>query len=81
MRARSVDPRTASGLVDDPDFRVDFWDGSGASDEWLLEDVEDVSDVLTWSREHARGRSAVVYAQINDGTSVTLVRLSGSAPS
>lgn len=80
LRARRVDPRTATGLVDRPAYRVDFWAAGCACDEWLVEDADDVHAVLDWARRRAGGRDVVVQAVVRVGTEELLVRLTGRDP-
>lgn len=80
MRAAPVDPRYVTQEDDHPTYRVDFWTGGVANDEWRLTGASDIAEVLEWAAERAAGRSVVVYVEcvLHDG--VRLVRLSGQDP-
>lgn len=80
MRAALVDPRYTTELDDHPSYRVDFWTGDSANDEWRLTGASDVAEVLEWAAERAGGRSVVVYAECILIDGVRLVRLSGQEP-
>lgn len=43
MQATPIDPRDQTHEVDDPSYRVFFWDSSSSSDEWELTEA-------TWTR-------------------------------
>lgn len=80
MRAAPVDPRYTTELDDHPSYRVDFWTGDSANDEWRLTGASDVAEVLEWAAERAGGRSVVVYAECILIDGVRLIRLSGQDP-
>lgn len=87
MKVHPVDPRDTRWEVSHPAYRVYFWEqyrphepGSGwVSDEWEIEDVDEVVD---WARDNARGRRLAVYARVVNGQSGEpgLVRLLGADP-
>jgi hypothetical protein len=77
--------------VESPAYRVNFWQPSGSAwslDAYALTDVENVSEVLRWVEENARGRRFEVFAEIDDEPAESfttprktgLVRLLGSNP-
>jgi hypothetical protein len=79
--AALVDPRDVSVEYQDPIYRVYFFDSHGASQEWRLSDVPSVSDALSWAREHAAGRTYVLYLEVELGPGTTaLARLLGDDP-
>lgn len=76
-----------------PRYRVHFWQRPSPEHAWnldahVLADVQDVTDVLAWVDEHARGRSAEVFVETADEPegafdtprTTGLVRLLGSDP-
>lgn len=78
--------------VDSPCYRVNFWQ-TGFGDAWALDayaltEVEDITEVLRWVDEHAKGRLFEVFVEIDDepeGSFQTprktgLVQLLGSNP-
>lgn len=77
--------------VESPAYRVNFWQKSGEAwslDAYALTEVEDVSEVLRWVNERARGRRFEVFAEMDvepEGSFAIprragLVRLLGSSP-
>lgn len=80
MKTRQIDPRYVRWTDEEPSYRVDFWDASTASDEYLLEEAEDFAEVMRWAHENADGRDIVVYAQHRQGDDFGLVRLHGREP-
>jgi hypothetical protein len=86
MRAYPIDPRDTGWEVSQPAYRVYFWekqrdyeDSGWASEEWELQDA-DISEVLDWRKEKAKGRPSVLYACVKHGGELGLVRLSGTDP-
>ncbi|PZU44042.1 MAG: hypothetical protein DI566_13270 [Microbacterium sp.] len=77
--AELTDPRYVTEVVDHPLYRVDFWVGADASEEWILRGASDYAHVLDWANERAGGRAFVIYAQA-DSASSTLLRLHESEP-
>ena len=84
MEARPIDPRDTKWEVDSPLYRVYFWerqkDGGYWSDEFGLDGVSGVEEVLRWAEEGAQGRTFVVYAALTLGGEPGLVRLAGVDP-
>ncbi|WP_413543288.1 hypothetical protein [Citricoccus nitrophenolicus] len=79
--------------VDAPTYRVNFWQRPAPGWAWSLDayalsGADDISEVLQWVDEHARGRRVEVFAEMDeesDGSFQTprksgLVRLLGSNP-
>lgn len=75
MRAMTVDPTDQTGEVDDPVYRVYFWDGPASSDEWELKDAT-LDDVLAWIEVNKAGRQYTLWLVV-PGPGVTLARLRG----
>ncbi len=81
MDASLVDPRDATGEVDNPTYRVDIVSQDGNRiDTWRIAQARDVRDVLAWSEERRGDGSAVIHVEVHDARSggVTLLRLSGA---
>ena len=75
-----VDPRDTTWEVDDPAYRVLFFDELGASEEYEVTDC-DVPAVLAWAQRRAGERTYVVYALVRTGhEGPGLIRLAGSDP-
>ena len=81
------------GFVGSPVYRVHFWQQPPPGYGWPLEayvltDAEDITEVLNWVEEHARGRRVEVFAELDEepvGAFTTprktrLLRLLGSNP-
>lgn len=79
--------------VDSPCYRVNFWQEGPPGYSWNLDayaltEVEDITEVLQWVDEHAKGRRFEVFAELDDepeGSFQTprktgLVHLLGSNP-
>ncbi|PRB36092.1 hypothetical protein CQ020_22080 [Arthrobacter sp. MYb23] len=64
----------------EPSYRVDFWSAVGASEEWQLTEVADVTEVLAWAEERADGRTFVVYAEFVHEGGHGMIRLLGAEP-
>ena len=79
VRAEPIDPRYATEVVDEPVYRVDFWSGSDASEEWLLSGVHDFDGARQWALSNARGRAIVIYVHTGSESS-TVIRLTGREP-
>ena len=89
MQVHPVDPRDTRWEVDQPAYRVYFWEpqrpedphSMWVSDEWEIGDA-DVDEVLNWARGNAAGRRFVVYARIDTARpgEPGLVRLLGTDP-
>jgi len=86
MRAYLVDPRDTTWEVSQPVYRVYFWekqrdyeDSGWASEEWELQGA-DISEVMDWTEETAKGRLSVLYVCVSHGGELGLVRLSGIDP-
>ena len=76
MQAQPVDPRDTRWEVDQPAYRVYFWQ-PGVTDEWEL-DGADVDEVLRWAADHASGRQYAVYACVTTTEGKGLIRLLGT---
>lgn len=77
MKAKTVDPRDQTMEVDDPVYRVYFWEeGGGAKEEWELSEG-DLDEVLDWIPTRSLGRSHRLWAVIRAPQAVTLIRLRG----
>jgi hypothetical protein len=76
----SVDPRDQTEEVDEPRYRVYFWQGGG-SDEYEVTGA-DVQEVLHWADSNGRGRTYSLWVCITaqNGEGVKLVRLAGWDP-
>jgi hypothetical protein len=81
MQAAPIDPRDIRWEIDEPAYRVYFWDETRgwSSDEWRLSEA-DVHEVLDWATEHAAGRRTTVWAELGQNGEPGLVRLSGWEP-
>ena len=81
MNIAQVDPRAQTEEVDDPRYRVYFWQGSTHSYEYEITEA-DVQDVLAWADRSAAGRTYSLWvclpARADGG--VNLVRLAGWDP-
>jgi len=76
METRPIDPRTATGEIDAPNYRVYFWSNNRTScDEWQLRNPADINEVLGWSTEQSAGREVEVFAEITLGETIVLVKL------
>jgi len=75
-----VDPRDQVEQVDEPRYRVYFWQ-DGASDEYQLTGA-DVHDVVAWADRNAAGRTYSLSAclPVPGLEVVKLVRLAGWDP-
>ena len=80
LRARPVDPRYANDIDEEPSYRVDFWVGNSASEEWRVEGANSIEDVLAWSTEHSDGRDTVIYVETSRNGSLGLARVLGREP-
>lgn len=78
-------------IVDQPSYRVNFWQKSGgawALDAHAFDDVDDVAEVLEWANNHSAGRRFELFVEIDTeplGEFLTsrkagLIRLLGSNP-
>lgn len=79
MIASPIDPRDQAIEVDAPSYRVYFWSGPGACDEWELKEA-DLDDVLDWVRVNSNGRTHNLWAVARSGDEVELIRLRGIDP-
>jgi hypothetical protein len=81
---RPVDPRDIQWEIASPRYRVYFWQslasGGYSSDEFELTGAVDVKHVLRWAEDRAAGRTYVVYALVELGSSPGLVQLAGVDP-
>ena len=66
--------------VDEPEYRVYFWDvDASSSDEWELTGC-DVQEALQWAQDSAGGRSFTLYAVVVGSDGIGLIRLLGVVP-
>lgn len=80
MRVVGHDPRDTNSQVLDPAYRVDFWDGDGASDSYRFTDVKDVTEVLDWAQKNANGREISLCVEDRELDRLTLIRVFGVEP-
>lgn len=79
--------------IDSPTYRVNFWHrpapGAGWNlDAYALTDADDITEVLRWVKEQARGRRVELFVEIDDEPEGSfqsprqtgLIRLIGSNP-
>lgn len=78
MMVLPVDPRDQVEGVDDPRYRVYFWDrDQNRSDEYEITGA-DVHEVLAWADHNVRGRTYSVWVSLpTTGQGVNLLRLTG----
>lgn len=79
MLIQGVDPRDTRWERCAPAYRVYFWDGRGASDEYEVTDA-DVPEVLAWAEAEARrtDRTYVLWLRHDDrNDGAGLIRLAG----
>jgi len=79
MRVRPIDPRDQAREVDDPSYRVFFWDGPTSADEWELTEA-DLDEVLAWIHQHSAQRPHSLWATFRTADDVVCVRLRGIDP-
>ena len=84
ITATQIDPRDETWPVDQPPYRVYFWDTDAACDEWELEGC-DVDGALAWAADAADGRTFTVYSVVRGPgglgpNEVALARLFGTDP-
>lgn len=79
MQATPIDPRDQTHEVDDPSYRVFFWNSPSHSDEWELTEA-DLDEVLGWIDQHSEQRPHSLWAVIRSDDHVTHVRLRGIDP-
>jgi hypothetical protein len=85
MNVRKVDPRDSTWEIDEPKYRVCFWQRQGGrpgaweSDTYELENT-DVAETLAWADANSQGREFVLYATFSNQDGAGLVRLLGSDP-
>ena len=90
---RGVDPRRAGWEVTPTAYHVYFWGSAGdgvmlaggtqmaSSDEYEVSGARDVTDVLEWARQNARGRTFTIYAAVeNVLTDHGIVQVYGTDP-
>ena len=76
MQVVPVDPRDQIAEVDEPRYRVYFWQNA-RFDQYEISGA-DVVEVLTWAQDHAASRPYSVWASIPAvGDEVVLIRLAG----
>lgn len=80
MKSKIIDPTYVNRVDLNPSYRVDFWTGGNASEEWKLTEVRDINEVLVWAKEHSLGRIFVVYAEFDHATGHGMIRLFGEEP-
>jgi hypothetical protein len=81
-----------SQTIEDPRYRVNFWErsssGAWSLDAFVLSDVAEVTEALTWATENARGRRMEVFVETTDQPVTAfanprtsdLIRLAGANP-
>lgn len=79
MRAEPIDPRDTRWERDEVAYRVYFWRGAGASDEWRVTEA-DVSEVLEWAREKAQDRYITMWVEHTAHGDLGMIRLEGWEP-
>ena len=79
MRAEPVDPRDIAWERDEVAYRVYFWRGAGASDEWRVTEA-DVTEVLDWARKEAQGRYITMWVEHTHNGDLGMIRLKGWEP-
>lgn len=79
MLASPIDPRDQTSEVDDPAYRVYFWNSPWSCEEWELIQA-DIDEVLEWIRANGRGRPHSLWAVVHAQQDVRLVRLRGIDP-
>jgi hypothetical protein len=83
MQVRGIDPRDVRSEVEQPTYRVYFFESDGRSDEYHLTGARDVAEVLDWATANANDRTYVVYVLTDFGPSSEqpgLIRLLGRDP-
>jgi hypothetical protein len=83
MQITGVDPRDVRYELDEPDYRVYFFELDGSSDEYHLAGASDVAEVLDWAKANVGDRTYVVYVFADfgpDGAKPSLIRLLGRDP-
>jgi hypothetical protein len=96
VNTRSIDPRTINELPDTTDYVVIFWeqstdvpegaDAGYAADEWYLDSVSDLREVLDWIDARLGSRSFELFAgvpsahQSTGGPAHDFTRLAGTNP-
>ena len=83
MQVTSIGPRDVRFEVDEPDYRVYFFEADGRSDEYHLTGARDLAEVLDWAQANANGRAYVVYVFTDfgpGGEQPSLIRLLGQDP-
>ena len=82
LNARPVDPRDTRWEVWSPAYRVFLW--SRSNEAWASREFEigaaDVDDVLDWIREQSDAEMFTLYATVDRGDDLGLVRLAGHGP-
>lgn len=83
MRADRIAPRTARWEIDQPQYRIHFWQRSSdrpdvgwASEKWRVSDA-DIREVFAWADGHADGRRITSWVEILLDGEPGLVRLTG----
>jgi len=82
LNARPVDPRDTRWEVWSPAYRIFLW--SRSNEAWASREFEigaaDVDDVLDWIREQSDAEMFTLYATVDRGDDLGLVRLAGTDP-
>ena len=79
MEIIPVDPRDQTWEDASPRYRVYFVEGS-ASDEYEIRGAPDVGSVIDWADADRAARPYVLYARVDRGDGLGLLRLAGSDP-
>lgn len=92
MRAFETVHAEPRDVVRSPKYRVNFWDGTHLGswnlDAHILIDAQDLTEVLKWVEENARGRQFELFLELDDEPNESfsnprksrLVRLVGNDP-
>jgi hypothetical protein len=79
MEIIPVDPRDRTWEDASPRYRVHFFAGT-TSDEYEISGAPDVGAVLAWAEADRDARPYVLYARVDHGAGLGLLRLAGSDP-
>lgn len=86
MIVHAVDPRDTEWEIDDPTYRVYFWepssgqpDAAWSSSEWEVSEA-DVHEVIAWAQAEAAGRRVTMWVKAARDDGPGLIRLAGWEP-
>jgi len=83
MQVTGIDPRDVRFELNEPDYRVYFFEPDGRSDEYHLTEARDVAEVLAWAKANVGDRTYAVYVFTDFGPGSEkpgLIRLLGRDP-